>query len=50
MMVAPHGNVTGSSPAMTVGESHFEVCLKYLRSGGDWSLRAGIKRPSALRK
>jgi hypothetical protein len=24
--------------------------LKYFKSGGDWPLRAGISRPSALRK
>jgi hypothetical protein len=29
---------------------HFVVCLKYRKSGGGWSFRAGINRPSALRK
>jgi hypothetical protein len=26
------------------------VCLNYFRSGGAWPLRAGIRRPSVLRK
>ena len=29
---------------------HLCVCLKYLKSGGGWSLLAGINKPSALRK
>src|SRR5258708_5068717 len=29
---------------------HFRVCLKYLKSGGAWSLLAGISIPSPLRK
>ena len=27
---------------------HFCVCLKYFKSGGDWPLRVGIRKPSAL--
>ncbi len=29
---------------------HFCVRLKYLKSGGGWSLRAGISKPSPLMK
>jgi len=29
---------------------HFCHCLKYLKSGGGWSLRAGIRKPSPLMK
>ncbi len=29
---------------------HFNAGVKYRKSGGGWFLRAGIRRPSALRK
>ena len=36
--------------AVLVVRHGLRVCLKYFRSGGAWPLRAGIRRPSALRK
>jgi len=44
-----HGN-GGSYVTAFSRSAHFRVSLKYRRSGGGWPLRAGISKPSALRK
>ena len=38
------------NPQANLAADYFSVCLKYLRSGGGWSLRAGISKPPALMK